>query len=237
MKKLIGLVVFVVLGGLLSGCGTPARPPAPEILGTTHVTVLFPVEIERRIGWDMGRVTDFPRNGVSAPGYRFWIWDNVQCPTHVTVALLYFGAVQECVFGTVFTLDGHRISVGAVGPTGREVNLNSPNPITPARERDIAAYIARHPLRRSGYVTVYGDSTLLLRHLTVLERAVGRPASIGIAAEGQANMWLVWDDMYTRTHVIHTLLSRGAMQGSDCWHVLFMGGHRITISNTIVCPR
>jgi len=235
MRKLIGLAVFVVLGGLLSGCGTTARP-APEVLGTTHVTVLFPAAIGHRIGWDMSRVTDSPRNGVSAPGYRLWIWDNVQCPTHVTVALLYFGAVQECASGTVFSLDGHRISVGAVGPTGREVNFNSPSPITPARERDIAAYIARHPLRESGYVTVYGNSNLLLRHLTTLERAVGKPASIGIT-EGQANMWLVWDDMYTRTHVIDTLLSLGAMQGSACWHVLLMGGHRITLSNTIICPR
>ncbi|MCL2191933.1 MAG: hypothetical protein FWB78_00875 [Treponema sp.] len=236
MGKLMGLIVFVVLGGLLSGCGTVARTPPPEVLGTTHVVVMFPAEIERRMGWDMGRVTDFPRNGVSAPGYRLWIWDNVQCPTHVTVALLHFGAVMDCGSGTVFTLDGHRISIGAVGPTEREVNLNSSSPITPTREREIDAYIARHPLRESGYVTVYGNSTLLLRHLTVLERAVGRPASIGIT-EGQANMWLVWDDMYTRTHIIETLLSRGAMQGSDCWHVLLMGGHRITLSNTIVCPR
>lgn len=184
----------------------------------------------------MGRVTDSPINGVSAPGYRLWIWDNVQCSTHVTVALLYFGAVQECLSGTVFSMDGHRISVGAVGPTGREVNLNSTSPISRDMERGIAEYLARYPLRQPGYVVVYGNRALLLRHLTALERAVGEPANVGVA-EGQGNVWLVWNDRFTRTQIINTLLARGAVQGSDCWHVLFMGGHRITLANTIICPR
>jgi len=49
MRKLIGITVFVALGGLLGGCGT-SPTPAPEVLGTTHVAVLFPAAIEHRMG-------------------------------------------------------------------------------------------------------------------------------------------------------------------------------------------
>jgi len=227
-------LAFLVPAVLLAGCATLAEAPEEPDGGPDRFAVAkFPIGTEP-IGWNTSMVAARPRYGVTAPGYMLWVWDDVDT-AHMTSAILYWGGAMVHPDASLMRLNGNYIRLGVVSRSSRTVNRAIPNPISPERQQDIAAYLARHPLREPGQVFVHGDAVLLLRHLPSIERAVGRPARTSLAHDD--TMWAAWDNMLTRTHVIDALLSRGATRGSECWHVLYMGGQRITIANTIIDRR